>query len=254
MKTSKTDSLTLCFTTLWATAMTASAEPPSTITLHYYERPPFHYSDEHGVPTGLIVARTVEIFNKAKIDYSWHVTPANRILAVLKSDTGLDCTSGWYKLSEREKYARFSEAIYRDKPLVGLSRADFRVSENITAQKLFHLPNIRLLLKENFSQGAYMDRLLSDVPKQRMQRVTAEVPTMVKMLKANRADLIITTEEESKVFISNAGYTEKEIRILRFPDVPAVENRYILCSKSVPDSTMKRLNQAILQSPPQHSQ
>lgn len=232
----------------------AGAEPASPIILHYYERPPFHYTDEQGVPRGLIIEITANIFNKAKIPYSWRVTPANRILAVLKSDTGGNCTSGWYKLPEREKYARFSEPIYRDKPLVGLSRADFKVSENITAQNLFQFPNVRLLLKENFSQGAYMDKLLIDVPKDRIQRVTAEVPTMVKMLKLNRADLIITTEEESKIFISNAGYTEKDIRILRFPDVPAVEHRYILCGKSISASTMTRLNQAILQSPSQNAE
>jgi hypothetical protein len=99
-----------------------------------------------------------------------------------------------------------------------------------------------------------MDKLLTDLPKDRIQRVTAEVPTMVKMLKSNRADLIITTEEESKIFISDAGYTEKDIRILRFPDVPAVEHRYILCSKNVPASTMKRLNDAILKSPSHYSE
>jgi uncharacterized protein (TIGR02285 family) len=200
------------------------------------------------------VERTANIFNKAKIDYSWRVTPANRILAVLRSDTGQDCTAGWYKLPEREKYAQFSEPIYRDKPLVGLSRADFKVSENITAQNLFRLPNVRLLLKENFSQGAYMDKLLTDVSKDRIQRVTAEVPTMVRMLEANRADLIITTEEESKIFISAAGYTEKDIHILRFADVPAVEHRYILCSKNVPVSTMKRLNEAVLKSRSKYSE
>ena len=251
MKKNKLSSLALYFLPLWLIATNTCAEPASTITLHYYERPPFHYTDEQGIPRGLIVERTANIFNKAKIDYSWRVTPANRILAVLRSDTGQDCAPGWYKLAERETYAQFSEPIYSDKPLIGLSRADLKVAENITAQALFLLPNVRLLLKENFSQGAYMDKLLADVPKVRIQRVTAEVPTMVKMLKANRADLIITTEEESRIFILKAGYTEKDVRILKFPDVPAVERRYILCSKNVSPSTMKRLNEAILESPSQ---
>ena len=99
-----------------------------------------------------------------------------------------------------------------------------------------------------------MDKLLTDVPKMRIQRVTVEVPTMVKMLKANRADLIITTEEESRIFILRAGYAEKDFRILKFPDVPVIENRYILCSKSVSASTMKRLNEAIFQSRLQYSE
>jgi len=250
MRKFKPHLLSILFTQLWLASTSTHAEPISTINLHYYERPPFHYSDGEGKPIGIIVNMTTQVFNKAGIEYSWKVTPANRILALIKSDTGKDCSPGWYKIPEREKYAQFSAPIYFDKPLIGLSRADFNVQEGISAREIFHLPNVRLLLKENFSQGTYMDKLLSVVPKERIQKVTAEVPTMVKMLKANRADLIITTEEESEIFISKAGYKMEDFRILRFPDVPAVERRYILCSKSVPASTMKRLNEIIRKTNP----
>jgi hypothetical protein len=34
-------------------------------------------------------------------------------------------------------------------------------------------------------------------------------------------------------------------KLLRFPDVPVVEKRYILCSKAVPVAVVKKLNEAI---------
>jgi len=223
----------------------ASASPVEQITLHYYERPPFHYTDEKGQPEGLILKKTIEIFHKAGISYSWERTPANRILALIKNDSGHDCSPGWYKNEGRERYAIFSDSIYHDRPLIGLTRVDFKVRDGITAKELFSMPDVRLLLKQNFSQGAYMDSLISENFGERIQRVTVEVPTMVKMLKANRADLIITTEEESETFVSKAGYGMQEFRILKFPDVPAVERRYILCSKNVSPEIIKRMNDAI---------
>jgi uncharacterized protein (TIGR02285 family) len=157
----------------------------------------------------------------------------------------LDCTPGWYKKPDREAYAQFSLPIYQDLPLQGLSRANFSVPDGITAKELFLRPDLRLLLKQNFSKGAYMDSLIEHIPAQQVQKVAAEVPTLVKMIQADRADLIITTEEETDYFISQSGYQKQDFRIIKFPDVPATEKRYILCSQRVPTEIMNRLNQSI---------
>ena len=194
---------------------------------------------------GVIATLTETVFKAAGITYKWELTPVNRILANLKNNNGLECTSGWYKTAERETFAQFSLPIYHDQPLQGLSRADFAAAEGITAKELFLRPDLRLLLKQNFSQGAYMDALIANIPPQQVQRVTVEVPTMVKMVKADRADLIITTEEETDYFIKQSGFENKDFRILKFSDVPATEQRYILCDQKTPREVMNRLNQAI---------
>ena len=215
------------------------------ITLHYYDRPPFHSRDASGHITGLVADPTNKFMNRAGIAINWQFTPANRILTMLKFNKGMDCSPGWYKNPERESYAQFSLPIYQDKPLVGLSRADFRAPEGITAKELFSQPETRLLAKQNFSQGAYMDALIAKMPPSHVMRVAEEVSTMVKMLKADRADLIVTTQEETEIYIQQSGFSEKDFRVLKFPDVPAVEKRYILCSKQVPAEVIERINRAI---------
>jgi len=222
-----------------------SCEPLPAITLYYYDRPPFHYRVPDGSMAGIIASSTETIFKRAGVAYQWELVPVNRILSNLKHNTGMDCTPGWYKPAEREVYAQFSLPIYRDLPLQGLSRADFPAPEGITAKDLFLRSDLRLLLKQNFSQGAYMDSLIASMPVQQVQKVAAEVPTMVKMIKANRADLIITTQEETDFFIAQSGYQKKDFRILKFSDVPGTEQRYILCSQQVPAEVMTRLNHAI---------
>ena len=223
----------------------ALSDPLPKITLHYYERPPFHYRADDGSISGIIAASTESIFKRAGITFHWELTPVNRILAYLKTNAGFDCSPGWYKNTERETYAQFSLPVYQDMPLQGLSRANFLAPEGITAKELFLRPDVRLLLKQNFSQGSYMDLLIQHIPEQQVQRIAAEVPILVKMVHADRADLIITTAEETDYFINQSGYKKQDFIILKFPDVPGTEKRYILCSQRVPIEIMNRLNQSI---------
>jgi polar amino acid transport system substrate-binding protein len=232
------------FLSLWAAWGIAFAAE-NVITLHYYERPPFHSRDANGQITGLVADPTIKILKMADVAFTWQLTPANRILSMLKNNVGMDCSPGWYKNPDRASYAQFSLPIYKDKPLVGLSRANFAVQEGITAKELLSRPGTRLLAKQNFSQGAYMDELIAKMPTAQVQRVAAEVATMVKMVQIDRADLILTTQEETATFIHQSGLDVKDFRVLKFPDVPAVENRYLLCSKTVPPHVITRMNKAI---------
>ncbi len=228
-----------------AWAQVAAPQLVSPITMHYYERKPFHYTTDNGRVAGLAVTPTVQVFEKIGIPISWKLTPASRILATLKANIGADCSPGWYKTPERESYARFTLPIYNDKPLVGLSRADFAAPEGISAKDLFMRPQTRLLMKQGFVHGAYLDQIIAKMPPENIVRVSDDVASMVRMVRSGIADLVTTTEEETEVYVSQAGFGMKEFRVLHFPDVPAVEKRYILCSKQVPDSVINKLNAAI---------
>jgi uncharacterized protein (TIGR02285 family) len=223
----------------------AMAQTTQPLTVQYYERKPFHYTLDNGTVVGLTVTRTEEAFKKISIPIKWLLVHVNRILDNLKQNAEPMCTPGWYKKPEREEYAQFSVPIYKDKPLVGLARSDFAAKEGITAKELFANPKTQLLVKQNFSQGAYMDALIAAMPPTQVAKAVAEVPNLVKMIDAKRADLIVTTHEEVALYVVQAELKMTDFRVLAFPDVPAVEMRYILCSKQVPPETMQRLNKAI---------
>jgi polar amino acid transport system substrate-binding protein len=213
--------------------------------MQYYERKPFHHTLENGTVVGLTAIPSELAFKKIGITIKWELVPVNRILDNLKRSDEPLCSPGWYKKPEREAYAQFSAPIYRDKPLVGLARADFSVKNGITAKELFANPSTKLLVKQNFSQGAYMDALIATMQPGQVTAVAAEIPNLVKMVNAKRADLIITTQEEVALYVDQAELAMRDFRVLVFPDVPAVEMRYILCSKQVPAETMQKLNEAI---------
>ncbi len=222
-----------------------AAQAVTPLTMIYYERKPFHYTMPNGKVTGLTVEPTERAFAKLGIPIIWELVSSNRVLLMLKRNDAPVCSPGWYKNSEREEYARFSAPIYTDQPLVGLSRSDFKVKQGITAKELFEQPQTQLLLKTNFTQGAYMDALIAKMPAGQIQSVSTDVDNMVKMIHAKRADLVIATSEEVELYVASAGYPMNTFKVLRFPDVPAVEKRYLVCSQQVTEQVMSDFNKAI---------
>jgi len=229
-----------------APAAAAAAAEDAPLQLYYYERPPFHYTDESGHATGQFVERTALILHRAGLRFEWVRMPANRILATLRSVATPACSPGWYSTPERRADFWLSKAMLHDKPLIALLRADFAVPPGVTATAFFQMPSMRLLLKQNFSQGSYMNALIERMPDSQVQRVAAEVPAMVQMLKANRADAIITTEVEAALFVREAGFSMSEFQMVHFPDTPDNEYRYIVCSQSIPTRIRTRIDDAIV--------
>lgn len=221
------------------------AEDASPITMHYYERKPFHYSTGPGQVAGLVVTPTVQAFEKIGVPINWELTPANRILATLKANIGSDCSPGWYKTPERENYARYTLPIYRDKPLVAIVRADFPVPDVITAKELYLRPHIRLITKLGFVHGAYLEQIIARIPPKNIVKVSDEMPSIIRMVQSGIADLLTATQEEAEFYASQAGAGMKEFRVIRLPDVPVEEKRYILCSKRVPEDVVEKLDVVI---------
>lgn len=214
------------------------------ITLYYNERPPYLVTQAGGVVIGLTAQPTANAFKKAGIPFVWRKMPATRQLLSLQGNSAEDCAVGWYKTAEREKFAKYTKPIYQDKPTVALARNEVAVREGERLNTLLSKPKLRVLLKDNYSYGAYIDALLARLP-QPVLATVVENTTMVRMLRMGRADLMFMAEEEVSEFSAYLGRGPDELKLLRFPDIPRSEKRYILCSKKVPDEIISRLNQEI---------
>ena len=58
---------------------------------------------------------------------------------------------------------------------------------------------------------------------------------MLQMIQAGRADFMFLAEEEARYLVEQAGFNMSSFQLIRFPDMPLGEKRYIMCSKHVPD-------------------
>jgi hypothetical protein len=54
-------------------------------------------------------------------------------------------------------------------------------------------------------------------------------------------------EEEAEDLIRQSGFDPTAFKFIRFPDMPAGNLRYIICTKQVSDDEIERMDQAIRQ-------
>ncbi|WP_158248656.1 substrate-binding periplasmic protein [Chromobacterium sinusclupearum] len=221
-----------------------SCASPAPLNLYYYDRPPFHFIASDGSVSGSVATITEKILNQANVSYIWKQAPALRILSILRQDHDYSCSPGWYKTSEREKFYNFSLPIYVGKPLVAVTRADFKAPETITAANLFSLPGINIVYKKGMVIGDYLSDIISRVPTDQVHIVTLEEVGKLKMIQAGHFDLTLLTEEEADYFKNNLTIFFN-LKIIKMPDVPGGDKRFILCSKAVPAATMEKINATI---------
>src|SRR5690606_34791512 len=90
-----------------------AAEP---LAVYYIEKPPYYHSIA-GEPTGFLLERTRAIFSDAQIALRFEARPAKRILLEMEQNREPICSIGWFRTPQREAFALFSLAIYRDEPM-----------------------------------------------------------------------------------------------------------------------------------------
>jgi polar amino acid transport system substrate-binding protein len=230
-----------------AIASEASAEDD--LIIYFHQRPPYSAKQADGSVKGITADIVTQAMSVAGIPYRWEELPSARQMEVLKRDEGKACGLGWFKRPEREVFAKFSAAIYHDLPTIVVARAqDQRFAGTPSIDALFADKTLTLLTKTGYSYGGELD-----------QKIAAQQPTaradasdnriMLGMVGRERVDYMIMAEEEAKDLLSQSDFADAGLAIYHLANPPAGEYRYLMCSKSVPDDLIARINQAI--TPPQ---
>jgi uncharacterized protein (TIGR02285 family) len=181
----------------------------------------------------------------AGVPYRWEESPSARQMEVIKRDEGPGCGLGWFKRPDRETFAKFSAAIYHDLPTIVLARGkDTRFTGKPSIEALFSDKTLTLLTKTGYSYGAEIDaKIAAQKPNVRVDASDNRV--MLGMVSRERVDYMIMAEEEAKDLLSQADFADAGLAIYYLANPPAGEYRYLMCSKSVSDAVLARINQAI---------
>lgn len=215
-----------------------------TIHVAYAERPPYLTVQPDGSPTGLTGAPAAAAFKAAGVPVQWHVVPSNRQLAMIKDPRGLNCTIGWYMVHERLAYAKYTRPIFRDKGWLLLTNTAFAERGITTMQELASQRDLRVLIKDNYSYGG-LDKFIHQWNPV-VAVSTASTLKMVQSVAKGAVDMMFVPEEEGNYILKNeaADYAAK-LQLVQLKDMPRGPERYIMCSKAVPDEVIDRLNKAI---------
>ncbi|MES2036792.1 MAG: transporter substrate-binding domain-containing protein [Pseudomonadota bacterium] len=231
----------ICLLTASSSALSAGGK----FVIAYNERPPYLISNADGTVSGLTATPVARAFKNAGIEYVWEKEPTNRQLQNIKENLGFYCAVGWFKNPEREKFAKFTKAIYRDNASILIADTDFKMQNDSLLSEILSRRNIRILVKSQYSYGQYIDALISKF-KPALVQTTAENISMIRMIKANRADFMFIAEEEAAYSIELAGFTLSELQLIHLRDMPEGEKRYLMCNKNVPDEIIEKLNKFIV--------
>jgi ABC-type amino acid transport substrate-binding protein len=222
----------------------ASAHADPEFTLYYHERPPYSSKQADGSVRGFLADIADKAMKAAGIAYRWEDLPSARQIEVIKRNDGQACGLGWFKRPDREAFAKFTLPIYHDLPTIVVARADdARFAGTPTLDALFHDKSLRLLTKTGYSYGAEIDaKIESEAPT--LRRDPSDNRAMLVMVGRKRVDYMIMAEEEAKDLLTDPDIG-RSVAIYHLGDAPPGELRYLMCSQSVPDDVIARINQAI---------
>ncbi len=215
-----------------------------TITVAWRDKPPYHYT-ENGIDKGFLLERARQIFANAGLNANFVKEPPKRIWANFQNGLNAYCSIGWYRLPEREAIAQFSAPFHIDPPHTLLASPDMvaQVRAHATVESLLADKNLILGVVDGVSYGAQLDALINASANQVLRR-TVDPAAMVRMTAANRVSFMFIDRDDLGYLRERDGTLGNVVRI-DFPDMPPGLQRYILCSKDVPASTMARINRVI---------
>ena len=216
------------------------------LQVYYEERTPYAVTSETGQVSGLTASPTAKAFHESDIDFVWKKMPFKRQLQTIKYNKKKACGIGWFKNPEREEFAIFSEPIYQDMTSITLSKhGNALVAKHENAESLLKDKSLKLLIKDGFSYGRYIDLLIEKHNPDRVVAVGSSNLQMLQMILSGRADYLFVSEEEAEDIITSAGYSLQDFQRQRYTDMPPGNKRYIACSQRVTDEIVGRLNNVI---------
>jgi len=213
------------------------------IKVQFVQRPPYTFEGPAGTAEGLLPALVEPIFKRAGIELVWERTSLNRQWDALQNPNEMTCSIGWYRTPEREQLAKFTKPIYQDQAVVLLARKQVPFTPNDSLEKLLEVKGLRILVKDKYSYGPRLDRLIAN-HKSGVIVSDAENQRMARLLSADRADVMFAAKEEAEFLLENSD-PGAELQILNPNNMPTGEKRYIACNRLVSDELIQRINQAI---------
>lgn len=225
------------------TRATAGGE---TLTMVFRDKPPYSYV-ENGIQRGFLLERTKRILDRAGVKAQFIDLPPKRIFLEIQNNTEPICSFGWYKLPEREAYAKFSQPIHQDRPHVVLAgpRSAEHVKAHRSLKSLLADAELTLAVVDGVSYGPEIDEMIRTFPGT-IDRSLISPQQVAQKVALSRADfMFIDQEDHDYLMATDADFGKKGLVRFDFPDLPPGLKRYILCSRQVSDATMARLDHAI---------
>jgi polar amino acid transport system substrate-binding protein len=232
------------FTLAVLSVLSAGAAAVEPITVAWREKPPYHYTD-NGVEKGFLLDRGKLIFKKAEVAAHFVEEPTKRIWANIQSGKPNYCSLGRYQQNQRDAMVQYSLAMHVDPPqAIVVSPIDLdKVRAHKTLASLLADPKLSVGLIDGVSYGPRFDGLLAKAGAERVLR-TVDSVSMMRMVAVGRVSYTLA-DRFGWEYAREHDPVLAQARVVEFPDAQGGMTRHIMCSKDVPEATMRKLNRVI---------
>ncbi|MBI9084633.1 MAG: transporter substrate-binding domain-containing protein [Desulfobacterales bacterium] len=226
---------------LLAAAPVAAGE---SLTVYYFHRPPYYETDEAGQAGGFLVEITRLILSEAQVPFQFEEMPHKRILSRLREHRRVS-SPGWFKTPERQRFARFSQPIYRNRPLcIIINRQLAPRFEEAPEMARILSSDLTLGVLDEFSYGLWADGQMARF-KPKTYRLAGSQGSLLEMVLRSRVDYMLIAMEEAMNILARNDRAAVMGRIVRIADAPEGNQRPIMFSLGVDEQTVTKIDSAI---------
>lgn len=231
--------------TIYAVTNVAADASAEDLVVFFNDRAPYFWRDDTDNVRGIVAEPAERALAASGTPFIWEELPSARQIETIKRNEMAACGLGWYKRPDREEFARFSDAIYRDSRMVVIARKhDPHYVDNPPIATLFADPGLTLLVKVGYSYGTVMDAKIAAGNPNRVSTSTDNLH-MLDMIALGRADYMLMSAEEADYLLNADGHVANALASYPFQDAPEGEPRHLMCTMQVPRDLLDRFNAAL---------
>lgn len=223
----------------------AQAGHEGTLTLGYVVRPGLAEAID-GVPKGTYLPVAASVMREAHFNVSWEALPQPRVIEQARNNQPNYCAVGIYQTPERSTFGKFSKPFFLDKPLVvvTLKKHEAAVRKHASLAALAADTDLRIGLLEGFSYGPGLDTIFAKM-KGNVDRIAGTPMQNLSKLMLDRFDYTVGAADETPRGVDGNEVDTRELVLIEFPDMAPGGARRFMCSASVDDAVIRRLDAAI---------
>ncbi|KFZ38764.1 hypothetical protein HR45_04940 [Shewanella mangrovi] len=218
------------------------------VILYFTGRPPFIWKDEQGQMHGISYEIGERVFRLAHIPYHWQQAPSARVQHYFSTDKHPLCLVNWIYTDERQQLGRISLPTYVEQDYLA-------VMPNDSAERFYHRDvdqilqdkTVAVLIKAGYAYSTVLEHKFAQMQAQKID-LRADQQRNFQLLAENRADIGFFEQQELEGFVQRFPELADKVTIIRYPSINAKPTtRHVICSKSVSEQRMQRINDAIKQ-------
>jgi len=201
-------------------------------------RPPFVSFDGKALQ-GSIGTRAQTALEKSGVAFELREVPVARQLLMIQQNLSSICAVARLKNVERMRIGVFSAPLAESSPYVAVLRNDRTLPAPTTLSNWASHHELRWGVQSGLYYSDYVQTTLASA-KAEVARFSASNQHFAKLLMAQRIDFVIVQEDESQEMVKALP-----LHAQRLDDLVHGEQRFFYCSKSVPEASLRAINEAL---------